>query len=240
MLKMGTEATTILQGGKLNYYKAGNLGDQPVIASPMKKMLSPVFTALLMAAIVSGCYVSKDPLRKEVKLLQKGALKDDSSYVYALPFEEGTAHWLMQGYFGKFSHKERVALDFNMKRGTKVCAARAGIVVRVKEDGDRGGWSPKYRQYGNHIVIEHADGTRAGYWHLQKNGALVNIGDTVQKGQVIGLSGKTGYAFQPHLHFIVWVSSNGNWQQIPTRFRTSKGIRYLVAPKRYENPVTKH
>jgi murein DD-endopeptidase MepM/ murein hydrolase activator NlpD len=122
-----------------------------------------------------------------------------------------------------------------MKRGTNVCAARDGVVVRVKEDGDRGGWSAKFRQYGNYIVIQHADGTRAGYWHLQKDGALVNVGDTVRRGQVIGLSGKTGYAFQPHLHFIVWTSTHGDWQQIPTRFQTSKGIKYLKPLKRYRN-----
>src|SRR6476646_3063832 len=98
----------------------------------------PLLKPLLFVLVVflAGCYVSKDPLRKEVKLLQKGIIKDDTSYVYALPFEKGTAHRLVQGYFGPFSHKERVALDFNMKRGTKVCAARDGIVVRVKEDGD--------------------------------------------------------------------------------------------------------
>ena len=196
--------------------------------------LKPVLFALLV--IFAGCYVSKDPLRKEVKLLQKGIIKDDSSYVYALPFEKGRGHRLMQGYFGRFSHKERVALDFNMKKGTKICAARDGVVVRLKEDSDRGGWGPKYRPYGNNIVIQHADGTRAGYWHLQKDGALVNVGDTVKKGQVIGLSGQTGYAFQPHLHFIVWTSVNDNWRNLPTRFLTSKGIKYLRPFKKYRNP----
>ena len=198
-----------------------------------KKLFSNISVVLLL--MLGSCYVSKDPLRKEVKLLEKGAIKDDTSYVYALPFEKGGTHRLVQGYFGQFSHKERVALDFNMKRGTHVCAARDGVVVRVKEDGDRGGWSSKYRQYGNYIVIEHADGTRAGYWHLQKDGALVNLGDTVRQGEVIGLSGKTGYAFQPHLHFIVWTSAKGGWQQIPTRFQTSKGIKYLKPLKRYRN-----
>jgi murein DD-endopeptidase MepM/ murein hydrolase activator NlpD len=197
------------------------------------------FLSFILPAFLAGCYVSKDPLRKEVKLLQKGTIKDDTSYVYALPFEEGKAYRLMQGYFGPFSHKERAALDFNMKRGTKVCAARDGVVVRVKEDGDRGGWGKKYRPYGNNIVIQHEDGSRAGYWHLQKNGALVNVGDTVKKGQVIGLSGKTGYAFQPHLHFIVWVSANNNWQQIGTRFQTSKGIKYLKPLRRYRNSASR-
>ncbi|MBL7723438.1 MAG: M23 family metallopeptidase [Chitinophagaceae bacterium] len=53
------------------------------------------------------------------------------------------------------------------------------------------------------MIIQHPDGSRAGYWHLQHNGALVKVGDTVTKGQVIALSGKTGYAMTPHLHFLV-------------------------------------
>jgi murein DD-endopeptidase MepM/ murein hydrolase activator NlpD len=201
----------------------------------MKKFPGLYLLPFIFPLSLAGCYASKDPLRKQVKLLQKGIIKDDSSYVYSLPFEEGKTYRLMQGYFGPFSHKERAALDFNMKRGTKVCAARDGVVVRVKEDGDRGGWAKKYRPYGNHIVIQHKDGSRAGYWHLQKDGAMVNVGDTVKKGQVIGLSGKTGYAFHPHLHFIVWKSANNTLQQIGTRFKTSKGIKYLRPLKRYRN-----
>jgi murein DD-endopeptidase MepM/ murein hydrolase activator NlpD len=190
---------------------------------------------LFFIVSLSACSVSKNPLRKEVKLLQKGKMIDDSSYVYALPYEEGRSHLIVQGYFGVFSHKERAALDFKMKRGTKITAARAGVVVRVKEDGDKGGWNRKYRQYGNNIVIQHADGSRAGYWHLQKDGAIVNVGDSVKQGQVIALSGKTGYAAMPHLHFLVWnFDKRGQWQQVPTRFQTSKGIKYLKAWKTYK------
>ena len=192
------------------------------------------FVIIVMLAL-AGCSVSKDPLRKQIKLLQKGVIKDDSSYVYSLPFEKGTRHTIIQGYFGIFSHKERAALDFKMKRGTRIVAAREGVVTRVKEDSDKGGWSRKFRTAGNNIVIQHADGSRAGYWHLQYNGAMVNVGDTVRKGQVIALSGKTGYAATPHLHFIVWRSKNGQWQQIPTRFETSKGIKYLRAWHSYKS-----
>ena len=183
----------------------------------------------------TGCSVSKNPLRKEVKQLQNGTIKDDTSYVYALPFENGKTFRVIQGYFSHFTHKERAALDFNMKRGTNIAAAREGVVVRVKEDGLKGGLNKKYRSEGNNIVIQHADGSRAGYWHLQPNGALVNVGDTVKKGQVIALSGKTGMAAVPHLHFLVWTNNNGGWQQIPTRFQTSKGIKYLRSWKKYKN-----
>ena len=189
-----------------------------------------------LSLLVIGCSVSKNPLRKEVKALQKGIIKDDSSYVYALPYENKTTHLLIQGYFSHFSHKERAALDFKMKRGTKILAARDGVVVRVKEDGNKGGLNKKYRPYGNNIVIQHADGSRAGYWHLQYNGALVNVGDSVKTGQVIALSGKTGYTALPHLHFLVWTfNSRGEWQQVPTRFQTSEGIKYLRSMRKYRS-----
>jgi murein DD-endopeptidase MepM/ murein hydrolase activator NlpD len=182
---------------------------------------------------ITGCLVSKDPQRAYIKKLQKGIIKDDTSYVYHLPYEEGKTHLLVQGYFSKFSHKNRAALDFKMKRGTKITAAREGVVIRVKQDGDRGGWNKKYRPYGNVIVIQHSDGSRAGYWHLQQNGAFVKVGDTVRQDQVIGLSGKTGYTLFPHLHFIVWRSDNNGWRQIATHFKTKRGIRFLRPMRRY-------
>lgn len=209
-------------------------GMNVALSVSMKGLLTKIPLFIFCCSMI-GCAVSNNPLRKEVKLLQRGAIKDDTSYVYILPFENKKKHLLVQGYFGVWSHKERAALDFKMKRGTPILAARDGVVIRVKEDGSKGGWSKKYSSQGNNIVIQHADNSRSGYWHLKKDGALVNVGDTVKQGQVIGLSGKTGYASMPHLHFIVWKNSAGSWKQIPTRFQTSKGIRYLKPWKWYRN-----
>jgi murein DD-endopeptidase MepM/ murein hydrolase activator NlpD len=189
--------------------------------------------------LLASCSLSKNPMRKEVKQLLNGTIIDDTSYVYALPYEEGKKFRVIQGYFSHFTHKERAALDFNMKRGAKIAAAREGVVTRVKEDGTKGGLNGKFRSHGNNIVIQHADGSRAGYWHLQHNGALVNVGDTVKRGQVIALSGKTGFAFVPHLHFLVWTSRDGKWQQVATRFQTSKGPKYLRSWGKYKNEGTK-
>ena len=98
---------------------------------------------LIICFCLGGCAVSNNPLRKEIKQLQKGIIKDDTSFVYLLPYENKKSHLLVQGYFGVFSHKERAALDFKMKRGTNILAARDGVVVRVKEDGSKGGWNKK-------------------------------------------------------------------------------------------------
>ncbi|HMK02820.1 MAG TPA: M23 family metallopeptidase [Ferruginibacter sp.] len=196
-------------------------------------LILPLFFFLVL--VVTSCYVSKDPQRAQTKKLQKGIIKDDSSYVYRLPYEPGESHLLVQGYFSRYSHRNRAALDFKMKRGTKICAVRGGVVIRVKEDGDKGGWNRKYRPEGNVVVIQHEDSSRAGYWHLQLNGALVNVGDIVEQGQVIGLSGKTGYTLFPHLHFISWKSNRGQWRQVATRFQTNKGILYLRPFRKYRN-----
>ena len=193
---------------------------------------------LVNVGLLASCSVSHNPMRDDIRRLQKGGYKsDDTTYVYSLPFKDGRAYWMVQGYFSHFSHKERVALDFKMKKGTKIYAARDGVVVRVKEDSDKGGWSRKYRPFGNNIVIQHADSSRAGYWHLQKDGALVNVGDTVKRGQLIALSGRTGFALFPHLHFVVWnFDKNGNWLQVPTRFQTRRGIKYLRPIRKYRKP----
>jgi murein DD-endopeptidase MepM/ murein hydrolase activator NlpD len=189
---------------------------------------------LLGVVSLMSCSVSNNPVRKEVRRLQKGIDKEDTSYVYDLPFEEGKAYYMVQGYFSSFTHKERAALDFKMKRGSKICAAREGVVIRVKEDGDRGGLKRRLRAYGNYVIIQHPDSSRAGYWHIQKDGALVNVGDTVKKGQPIALSGKTGYSAIPHLHFLVWSSdSKRQWRQVATRFRTAKGVGYLRPMRKY-------
>ena len=200
-------------------------------------MLRASLLAFLLIFFCSSCSVSNNPLRKEIKLLQKGILKDDSSYIYALPYRSGKKYRVIQGYFSRMTHKERAALDFNLRRGDTILAAREGVVTRVKEDGKRGGLNKKYRSEGNNIVIQHPDGGRAGYWHLQHRGAMVKQGDSIQKGQPIALAGKTGYAFVPHLHFLVWKFDKGQWQQIPTRFNTQKGVLYLRAWKKYKQPV---
>ena len=160
--------------------------------------------------------------------------KESSGFAYSLPYEKGRSFLLVQAYQSKFSHKGEFALDFKMKKGTKVCAARSGVVVATREDSKKGGYNWKYISDGNYVIIRHDDGTYANYWHLSYNGALVKAGDTVQQGQIIGRSGNTGYSAFPHLHFEVTTQNTAGRNQIPTRFKTRKGTKYLKPLHRYK------
>src|SRR6185369_7524377 len=114
---------------------------------------------------------------KTIHDLKEGRVIYDTSYIYWLPYEPGKKFFLIQGWQSQFSHKGELSLDFKMKAGNKVFAAREGIVTEVKKDSDKGGTGDEYSAYGNHIVILHNDGSYGGYWHLQKDGAFVNPGD---------------------------------------------------------------
>lgn len=167
----------------------------------------------------------------EIRNLKGGRVKPDNSFVYSLPFAKGSKFLLIQAYNSKMSHRHELSLDFKMKKGSKICAARAGVVTALKEDSDVGGLKDEYLSEGNHIIIKHADGSEAMYWHLKKEGVLVNIGDTVAQGQHIGYSGNTGYTAFPHLHFQVY---DANGKNIATRFNTKKGVIYLRPGKWYK------
>jgi len=147
---------------------------------------------------------------------------------YAMPFGPGR-YVVMQGPRGTFSHfagtGSENAVDWTVPAGTIVCAAREGRVVGVKQDSDIGGPDRSFRPYANYVIVKHADGTFAEYVHLQKDGAMVQLGDNVTVGQPIGLSGQTGFASKPHLHFDVFQAVDGKTKlSLPFRLKTSHGI----------------
>ena len=161
---------------------------------------------------------------RQVMDLKSGRHKDDSSFVYWLPYENGKTFLVVQASNSKMSHKEELSLDFKMKKGSKICAARSGWVIEARGDSDKGGLKEENLADGNYIIIRHADSSVAKYWHLEKNGVYVKPGDYVRQGDVIGASGNTGYTAFPHLHFQV---NDKNGKQMLTRFSTENGNIYL-------------
>jgi len=157
------------------------------------------------------------------------------TYIYELPFKEGTTHKVVQGYGGMFSHKHKAALDFGMPEGTPIYAAREGVVYSFKDNSNEGGLSVSEKK-ANYIIIRHSDGSFGCYWHLQKNGVVVKKGN-ISKGQLIGYSGRTGFVLRPHLHFAVKRKLNYNKDSfVKTKFRTTNGIQLLQKGKTYRRP----
>ena len=144
-----------------------------------------------------------------------------------MPFKPGR-YVVMQGPRGSYSHfagsGSENAVDWTVPEGTVVCAAREGRVVGVRQDSTFSGPDRKLRPLANYVIIKHADGTFADYVHLKTGGALVKMGDEVTVGQPIGLSGQTGFASAPHLHFSVFQAIDGKKKlTLPFRLKTDHG-----------------
>jgi len=86
---------------------------------------------------------------------------------------------------------EHHGIDLVAEAGTPAMATARGVVV----------WRGNKLGYGNCIVIRHGTHLSTIYGHLSHIG--VHTGQSVSKGEVIGLSGSTGFSTGPHLHFEV-------------------------------------
>lgn len=92
------------------------------------------------------------------------------------------------------------ALDITGTKSKNIYAIQSGTVISAFNDNG-------YHQgAGNNIKIEHANNYVSQYMHLAKS--LVKVGDHVEKGQLIGIMGRTGSATGVHLDFRVF--KNGN------------------------------
>lgn len=86
--------------------------------------------------------------------------------------------------------------------GTPVYSSAEGLVIDESSSSWNGG-------YGRYIMIEHTNGTKTRYAHLEK--IMVSIGDYISKGDVIGYMGNTGKTDGPtgcHLHFEIMGAKN--------------------------------
>jgi hypothetical protein len=130
------------------------------------------------------------------------------------PVAEGGVVWTDKVYpYGGTKGGEYRAhhgVEFNVPSGTEILAAASGV-VRVAGNDDTVAYGPTTQFYGNLVVIELDSTFNARpvynlYGHLSE--VLVEEGQQVQARDVIALSGATGVADGPHLHFEVRVGQN--------------------------------
>lgn len=82
-------------------------------------------------------------------------------------------------------------IDFSGNIGDVVFSTADGVIVKAASELSN----------GRNIIIQHTSALRTRYMHLSK--ILVNVGDKVKKGDIIGLLGNTGRSTGPHLHYEV-------------------------------------
>jgi len=102
----------------------------------------------------------------------------------------------INSYYGNRKHpflgikKYHHGIDIDSKINNPVMATATGYIEEVQY---------KKHGYGNYIIINHGNGYKTRYAHLNK--IIVQKNDIVNQGSIIGYSGKSGMATGPHLHY---------------------------------------
>lgn len=104
--------------------------------------------------------------------------------------------WPTTGMLTSIFHERRGrslhgGIDIANSKGTDICSAAAGVVI----------FAARNQGFGNEVIVHHGFGFMTVYAHLSK--ISVTVGEEVQKGQLLGKMGSTGYSTGPHLHFEV-------------------------------------
>ncbi|WP_392753058.1 M23 family metallopeptidase [Streptomyces sp. LN590] len=209
----GLGTTMVLGAGAA--FAAGAAASAPDAAS----LVNAAAESVSKQATVQGkaAQAAKQTVAKKAAEAKKAAKKVAS---LATSWEAPVSHYKLSASFGndgsRWAHKHS-GQDFAVPVGTKVEAAHSGVVVKAGPNG--GGDGPAY---GNAIVIKHGNGMYSQYAHLSR--IDVHIGQSVEKGQKIALSGNTGNSSGPHLHFEIRNTANYGSAVNPVAFLYKQGV----------------
>ena len=153
---------------------------------------------------------------------------------HVLPYPVGKSYKIGLSHCGGETHltgePDQFAINFVMDIGTSLTACRKGTIMFVRESGD------DYGPVNNMVILRDDDGYFIQYQNLTLNGALVDVGDIVAKGDPIALSGASG-ANAPYLHLVF--TQFGDWmypysRSYPINFsNTSPNPKSLIQDETY-------
>ena len=140
----------------------------------------------------NGAEVSRELAHQKIMTAAKAAVVERGTIVpptYIKPLAGGR----FTSGFGRRWGRMHKGVDSACPIGTTVYASCAGTVIQASYNGG----------YGNNVVISHADGRLTRYAHNSK--LLVKVGQKVEQGEPIALSGSTGRSTGPHVHFEIYI-----------------------------------
>lgn len=153
--------------------------------------------------------------------------RHEPARAYRPPIAPGARFRIGQSFGGDYSHTEPPsyhAVDIDMPIGTPIHAAREGAVMAVARYFHGTGDSrERFGPRANFVRILHDDGSMAVYAHLDYEGVVVRPGQRVERGQLLGKSGNTGFSTGPHLHFVVQVNRDMSMVSVPFEFEGERG-----------------
>ncbi len=125
-----------------------------------------------------------------------------------------TASRRISAPYGIRTYRMHRGVDMGLCHGEDrtIVAAFTGVVTKVRNQGRRKG-------YGKYVILDHGNGLTTLYAHLAS--WKVNVGDTLQAGDTIGVGGNTGRSFGAHLHFEM--KYHGNYIDPATIFNFEEG-----------------
>lgn len=166
----------------------------------------------------------RDALQQEINTLESGLaetfdrsiLPKAGSGVFGWPLPDPI---FITQYFGRtsfaraggYNGKGHNGIDFRASLGTPVFASERGV-VRAVGDTDA---ACRRASYGRWILVDHPNNLSTLLAHLSL--VKVQAGDVVSRGELVGYSGKTGYATGPHLHLTVFVKQAVEVGQLRSR-----------------------
>ncbi len=146
---------------------------------------------------------------------------EESKNTYVRPFPSDIK--VKRTETGGDSHKGpfKGAEDYLVELGTPILAPLGGRVIEVVDDKEKYGPTEEFKDELNYITIAHSNGEYSQPAHFAKDSITVKVGDLVQTGQQLGISGNSGWMTEPHIHLLVFKldSSPSGFKGLKIRFK---------------------
>ena len=144
----------------------------------------------------NGMEISRDMVAETIMVESEAAVIERGTIIpptYIKPISGGR----FTSGFGRRWGRQHKGVDWACSTGTTVFASCGGTVIQASYSNSG---------YGNQVVIQHPDGRMTRYAHNSR--LLVSVGQHVDQGQPIALSGSTGNSTGPHVHFEIYINGS--------------------------------